>query len=232
MDEREHQIIAQAQEVEQQIQATTQEAITTLQKSEKNLLEKLKAIAQQKLQVLYQQREVAENNHAQQKNFQQEEEQQVFKQEEEQQVFIQEEEQQVFKQEEEHRTMELMKAASLLPPLEEANIEFTINKKMLSECGRLGEVNFSLNITSQVVTKGEGRAISVAGQELGLFRTDHFIPSCPPISPPPQPAFLQVDSPQQFPNHGVHNHPYPARKLHHPLHSSCPWSPPAENYCR
>ena len=175
LKERADQISAQGQYVEQQIHSSTQQASKTLQESERQLREEVNTIVQQKLEVLSQQIETVEKDKAQLKSCQEfvEEEMRVGSQ---QQVLMLE-----------HQMVERMRAVSSqarsneLQPVEEANITFTVNKEILSQCSKLGEVNSVLNIMSQVVTMGKGKAIAMAGQitSFELTTSPQATPSVP-----------------------------------------------------
>ena len=131
LKKRVQEISAQGREVERKIHSTTHKAIKSLQDSERQLRDDVKTGVQQKLEVLSQQIKTVDSMCTQLKSCREfvEEEMRVGSQ---QQVLTLE--QQMV---ERMRVVSSRASSSELQPLEEANIRFTANKQMLSQCSRL-----------------------------------------------------------------------------------------------
>ena len=175
LDERADQISAQGEEVEQLICNTTQEAIKAMQESEKKLREDVRAMVQQKRQLLFEQKEEIESNRAQLMSFQEFVEEKVGVESQEQVLAVKRQ------MVERTRAVSSQLSSSKLQPLEEANIKFTVNKEALSECSKLGEVNSNIVIASQVVATGKGKEVAKSGQKASfeLTTSSRVIPSVP-----------------------------------------------------
>ena len=172
LKDRAGQIFAQGNEVEQQIHTATQQVVKALQESEMQLREKVKTGVQHKLQVLSQQIETVETNLDQLKNCQEFVEQGIRVGTQQRILTV------------EHQMVEHMRAVSSLvtsseqQPLKESNVMFTVNKEVLSQCSKLGEVNSSLTVASQIVAEGKGIEWTTAGEETSF----ELIPSSQAIS--------------------------------------------------
>ena len=162
LDERIDQISDQGQEVEQQIHTTAQQAIKTLQETERQLREEVKTGVQQKLQELKQQKKEVESNQTQLNDCQEFVEEAL-------RIGSQQQVEAVKCQMVEH--MRAVRSRVTLQPVEEANITFTVDSEVLSQCHKLGEVNSNLNIASQIVTKGKGTELAMAGKETSIELT-------------------------------------------------------------
>lgn len=158
MEEKLSQISLQENEVEKQIRAVTQQAIKSLQESEKKAIELLKLEVNRKSTILSEQiKEVASDRR------QLEEFQKLLKEEVTAEAMTE-------MQQKLELVRSVIKSTSSLQPKEEDNIKFTAENSLLSCCCKFGDV-YATDVASKVQATGKGKEFAVA-QETTTFELE------------------------------------------------------------